>query len=56
MTSLDKLNVGQLPPHEAFFSTLKIENIQLCLHVWQENDMKTMHDMFKDASTFPDSS
>ena len=44
MTSLDKLNVGQLPPHEAFFSTLKIENIQLCLHVWQENDMKTMHD------------
>jgi hypothetical protein len=35
MTSLDKLNVSQLPPHEAFFSTLKNENIsaedyQLC--------------------------
>ena len=27
MTSLDKLNVSQLPPHEAFFSTLKNENI-----------------------------
>jgi hypothetical protein len=46
MTSLDKLNVSQLPPHEAFFSTLKNENIsaedyQLCLNVWKENDMKT---------------
>jgi G:T-mismatch repair DNA endonuclease (very short patch repair protein) len=46
MTSLDKLNVSQLPPHEAFYSTLKNENIsaedyQLCLNVWQENDMKT---------------
>jgi hypothetical protein len=35
MTSLDKLNVSQLPPHEAFYSTLKNENIsaedyQLC--------------------------
>jgi hypothetical protein len=27
MTSLDKLNVSELPPHEAFFSTLKNENI-----------------------------
>ena len=27
MTSLDKLNVSQLPPHEALFSTLKNENI-----------------------------
>jgi hypothetical protein len=27
MTSLEKLNVSQLPPHEAFFSTLKNENI-----------------------------
>jgi hypothetical protein len=47
MTSLDKLNVSQLPPHEAFFSTLKNENIsaedyQLCQRVWQDNDMKTM--------------
>jgi hypothetical protein len=27
MTSLDKLNVSQLSPHEALFSTLKNENI-----------------------------
>jgi hypothetical protein len=42
MTSLDKLNVSQLPPHEAFFSTLKNENIsaedyQLCQRVWEDN-------------------
>lgn len=47
MTSLDKLNFIQLPPHEAFFSTLKNENIcaedyQLCQRIWEENDMKTM--------------
>jgi hypothetical protein len=35
MTSLEKLNVSQLPPHEAFYSTLKNGNIsaedyQLC--------------------------
>ena len=47
MTSLDKLIVSQLPPHEAFFSTLKNENIsandyQLCQRVWEDNDMKTM--------------
>ena len=39
MTSLDKLNVSQLPPHEAIFSTLKNENTsaedyQLCQRVW----------------------
>jgi hypothetical protein len=47
MTSLGKFNVSQLPPHEAFFSTLKNENIsaedyQLCQTVWEDNDMKTM--------------
>ena len=47
MTSLDKLIVSQLPPHEAFFSTLKNDNIsandyQLCQRVWEDNDMKTM--------------
>ena len=47
MTSLDKLNVSQLPPHEAFFRTLKNENIsaedyQLCQRVWEDNDMNTM--------------
>jgi hypothetical protein len=40
-------NVSQLPPHEAFFSTLKNENIsaedyQMCQTVWEDNDMKTM--------------
>jgi hypothetical protein len=47
MTSLDKLNVSQLPPHEAFYSTLKNQNIsaedyQPCQRVWEDNDMKTM--------------
>ena len=47
MPSMDKLNVSQLPPHEAFFSTLKNENIsaedyQLCQRVWEDNDMKSM--------------
>ena len=49
MTSLDNLQVTALPAHEAFFSTLKNENIssedyQLCMNVWQENNMKTMND------------
>ena len=44
---MDKLNVSQLPPHEAFFSTLKNENISAdgyhqCQRVWEDNDMKTM--------------
>jgi hypothetical protein len=44
-----KLQVTALPAHEAYFSTLNNENIaaedyQLGLHVWQENDMKTMND------------
>ena len=47
MTSLDKLNVSQLPPHETFYSTLKNENIstedyQMCQRVWEDNDVKTM--------------
>jgi hypothetical protein len=47
MTSMDKLNVSQLPPQEAFFSTLKNENISAedyhqCQRVWEDKDMKTM--------------
>jgi len=47
MTSLEKLNVSQLPPHEAFYSTLKNENIsaedyQLCQKVWEDNNMTSM--------------
>ena len=47
MTSLEKLNVSLLPPHEAFYSTLKNGNIsvkdyQLCQKVWEDNNMITM--------------
>jgi hypothetical protein len=47
MTSLRKLNVSQLPPHEAFYSTLKngnlsVEEYQLCQKAWEENNMTTM--------------
>jgi hypothetical protein len=46
-TSLEKQNVSQLPPHEAFYSTLKNDNIsadeyQLCQRVWEDNNMPTM--------------
>jgi hypothetical protein len=46
-TSLEKLNVSQLPPHEAFYSTLKNDNIstdeyQLCQRVWEDNNITTM--------------
>jgi hypothetical protein len=56
MTSLDKLNVSQLPPHEAFFSTLKNENIsaedyQLCQRVWEDSDMKTMKSSWSGTTT-----
>jgi len=47
MTSLEKLNVSQLPPHEAFYSTLKNGNISteeyhLCQRVWEDNNMTSM--------------
>ena len=47
MTSLEKVNVSQLPPHEVFYSTLKNGNIsaedyQLCQKVWEDNNMTTM--------------
>jgi hypothetical protein len=47
MTSLEKLNVSQLPSHEAFYNTLKNGNIsaevnQLCQKVWEDNNMTTM--------------
>jgi hypothetical protein len=56
MTSLGKLNVSQLPPHEAFFSTLKNENIcaedyQLCQRVWEDNNMKTMKSSWSGTTT-----
>ena len=44
---MEKLNVSQLPPHEAFYSTLKNDNIstdeyQLCQRVWEDNNITTM--------------
>jgi hypothetical protein len=49
ITSLEKLNVSQLPHHEAFYSTLKNGNIsaeeyQLCQQVWKDNNMTTMNE------------
>ena len=49
MTSLDKLEVTSLPPHDAFYSTLKKSNIteeeyQLCQQTWNANKMTTMKD------------
>ena len=47
MTSLEKLNVSQLPPHDAFYRALKNGNIsaeeyQLCQRVWEDNNMTNM--------------
>ncbi|CAH3104137.1 unnamed protein product [Porites lobata] len=49
LDSLDKLDHPSLPPHEAFFSTLKNENIseedyQYCQQVWSDNNMQTFKD------------
>ena len=46
---LDKLNEASLPPHEAFYSTLKSQNIsaeeyRYCQQVWEENQMITVKD------------
>jgi hypothetical protein len=48
--SLDKLNETSLPPHSAFFPTLKNSNVTdeeytLCKNVWAEKDMKTFKDI-----------
>ena len=49
MDSLDKLQHNALPPHEAFFSSLRNENIstedyQYCQQVWSNNNMQTLKD------------
>ena len=49
MDSLDKLDHPSLPPHDAFFSTLKNENIaeqeyQYCQQVWSDNNLQTFKD------------
>ena len=47
--SLDKLNETAIPPHSAFFSCLRQDNISKgdyakCCQVWKDNGMKTLHD------------
>lgn len=46
---LDKLEETSLPPHQAFYSSLKNQNIseeeyQYCQQVWEENEMITFKD------------
>ena len=46
---LDKLNETSLPPHAAFYSSLKNTNIteqeyEYCQQVWEENNMQTFED------------
>ena len=47
--SLDKLEETSLPPHEAFYSSLKNQNIteeeyEYCQQVWEENEMSTFQE------------
>lgn len=49
MDALDKLEETSLPPHEAFYSSLKNTNISdkeyaYCEQVWEENEMQTFKD------------
>ena len=46
---LDKLKLGELPPHEAFYSQFKNENIseeqyKFCQKVWKEKGLRTGRD------------
>ena len=46
---LDKLEETSLPPHEAFYSSLKNQNVteqeyQYCQQVWEDNEMATFKD------------
>ena len=47
--SLDKLEETSLPSHEAFYSSLKNQNIteeeyEYCQQVWEENEMSTFQE------------
>ncbi|XP_038054119.1 uncharacterized protein LOC119726483 [Patiria miniata] len=49
MTDLDKLHETELPPHAAFYSTLKDENISeddyhYCQQIWRDKSMTTLRD------------
>ena len=49
MDSLEKLDHNGLPPHEAFYSSLKNKNIkaekyELCQRVWSNKNMETFRD------------
>ena len=49
LTSIGKLSETTLPPHSAFYSSLKQKNIsneeyELCKVIWEKNKMKTLKD------------
>lgn len=52
LDSVEKLDYPRLPPHEAFYSTLKDSNITceeyaFCQSVWQEKRMETLRDFLE---------
>ena len=52
ITSLSVLEETTLPPHEAFYSSLKKSNIteedyQYCQQVWNDNNMTSLKDFLK---------
>ena len=59
--SLEKLNYPSLPPHEAFYSSIKNSNISdeeyaLCKRAWKEQEMTTLRDFliyYNNLDTFP---
>ena len=49
LDSLEKLDYPSLPPHEAFYSSIKNSNISaeeyvLCKRAWKEQKMSTLRD------------
>ena len=52
LDTFEKLNDKQLPPHEAFYSSLKNSNItteqyNMCIDAWNKNNMQTMKDFLE---------
>ena len=61
LDSLEKLDYPSLPPHEAFYSSIKNSNISdeeyaLCKRTWKEQKMTTLRDFliyYNNLDTFP---